>query len=79
MPIDTDVDRLFSIIKEKKKISLRSASKKLGEKKETIESWAKTLDEAGLIDFDYSLNPIAGAYMKVKKVERKKEKDKKTK
>ena len=77
MPIDTDVDRLFSLVKQKKKISLRAASKKLREKKKIIESWAKILDEEGLIDFDYSLNPIAGAYLKVKKVD-KKEDDKKT-
>ncbi len=76
MPIDTDVDRLYSLVKQKKKISLRSASKRLGEKKEIIEKWAKILDEAGLIDFDYSLNPIAGAYLKVKKNEKKKTKKK---
>ncbi len=77
MPIDTDVDRLFSLVKQKKKISLRAASKKLGEEKKIIESWAKILDEAELIEFDYSLNPIAGAYLKVKKIE--KEDNKKTK
>lgn len=74
MPIDTDVDKLYSLVRKKKKISLRAASKKLGEKKKVIESWAKILDGAGLIDFDYSLNPVAGAYLKVKKHVKKKKK-----
>ena len=77
MPIDTDVDRLYSLIIKKKKISLRSAAKKLGEKKEVVESWAKILDDAEMIEFDYSLNPIAGAYLKVKKDEKKDDKKKK--
>ena len=32
--------------------------------------------DAQLIEFDYSLNPVAGAYLKVKKIEKKDKKGK---
>ncbi len=74
MGITTRVDELYELVKKKKKISLKGAAKRLRVKPETIEEWAKILEEEGLITFDYSLNPFAGGYLKVKEVEEKKKK-----
>jgi len=56
MKIETGVDKLVHIIKDKKKIEIGEAAKKLGVSKVVVEEWADFLEEEGLISIDYNLS-----------------------
>ncbi len=62
--LETDVDRLISLVEEKGRVSSSTASKFLGVEKEKVEEMAKILNGHGLIDIEYG---IKGLVMKKKK------------
>ncbi len=51
--LKTGVDRLVSLIKEKKRISVPQAAKELGVSPIVVEEWADFLEEEGIISIDY--------------------------
>jgi len=51
--LKTGVDRLVSLIKEKKKISVPQAAKELGVSSVVVEEWADFLEEESIISTDY--------------------------
>lgn len=55
--IETDIDKLMEIIDEKKVVSIDYLSKTLKISVERLESWAKLLEDRGLIEIEY---PIIG-------------------
>lgn len=55
--IETDIDKLMTIIEEKKSVSIEDMSKQLNVEVEQVENWAKILEEHGLIEIEY---PIIG-------------------
>jgi DNA-binding transcriptional ArsR family regulator len=55
--IETGVDRLLKLVKQKEKITLSEASENLGIPKDTVMSWGEVLEDHGLIDMHY---PITG-------------------
>ncbi len=67
--IETDIDRLMRIIDEKKVVDLGYLSKTLKISVDRLETWAKMLEDRGLIEIEY---PIIGL-PKLRKKECKKE------
>jgi len=51
--LKTGVDRLVSLIQEKKRISVPEAAKELGVSQVVVEEWADFLEEEGIISIDY--------------------------
>lgn len=51
--LKTGVDKLVSLIKEKKRISVPQAAKELGVSQIVVEEWADFLEEEGIISIDY--------------------------
>lgn len=51
--IETQIDRLHSMINEKGIVRVSEAASALGVKKELVEEWAKVLEESGLILLRY--------------------------
>lgn len=54
--IETGVDKLVQLVKERKKITLDEASKELGVSKQVVEEWAEFLEEEGLLGVEYTLS-----------------------
>lgn len=55
--IETGIDRLLKLVKQKEKITLSEASENLGIPKDTIMSWGEVLEDHGLLEMHY---PITG-------------------
>ena len=53
--IETGVDRLVRLVKERGKIAMQDAAKQLGLSKTVIEEWADFLEEEGIISLEHSL------------------------
>ena len=53
--LKTGVDRLVSLIKEKKRISVPQAARELGVSPVVVEEWADFLEEESIISIDYKL------------------------
>lgn len=53
--IETGVDKLVQLIKDRKKITLADAAKVLGVSKTVLQEWADFLQEEKVIDIDYKL------------------------
>ncbi len=53
--IQTGVDKLVMLLKTKRKVSVKEASKRLGVPEDVIKEWADFLENEGLIHADYSL------------------------
>ncbi len=53
--IETGVDKLVALIKQEKKISLKSAALKLGVSASLVEEWANFMEEEGLIEIKYEM------------------------
>ncbi len=51
--METDVDALMSLLKTKKKISIKDAAKELGVKSSVVEEWARYFEEEGLVKINY--------------------------
>ena len=51
--LKTGVDRLVSLIQEKKRISVPEAAKELGVSQIVVEEWADFLEEDGIISIEY--------------------------
>jgi predicted nucleic acid-binding Zn-ribbon protein len=73
--IETGVDKLVTLINERKKISVDDAAKILGVSKVLVQEWADFLEQDGLISVEYSLSKIYLVERKLSKIEI----DKKTK
>jgi len=61
--LETDVDRLLNLIKEKGEISISEAAKKFGVEEGKIEEWGKILEEHKLIKMHYP--PIGNPLLKI--------------
>lgn len=73
--IETGVDKLVTIINDKKKVSVDEAAKQLGVSKVLVQEWADFLEQDGLISVEYSLSKV---YLVERKLS-KREVEKKTK
>ena len=71
--IETGVDKLVSLITERKKVSIDEAAKELGVSKILVQDWADFLEQDGLISIEYSLSKVYLVERKLSKqeVERK--------
>lgn len=78
--IETEIDRLYKLVKERGSIKISEAAKKIGVSEDTVRGWGEVLEEHKLIELHY---PIAGKpslgirrpkLLKGKKVKEKKEK-----
>lgn len=67
--METTIDRLIDIIDKRGSVNTYNLSKELGVSMERIESWAKILEDRGLIEIEY---PLIGP-SKLRKKEWKKE------
>ncbi|MBN1275692.1 hypothetical protein JXA12_05385 [Candidatus Woesearchaeota archaeon] len=56
--IETGVDKLVSLIEQKKRVSLDEAAKQLGVSKVLVQEWADFLEEDGLISVEYTLSKV---------------------
>ncbi len=56
--IFTDIDKLISLIKEKKRVELNEVAHILGVSASTVEEWASFLEKEGIISLDYSLSDV---------------------
>jgi hypothetical protein len=63
--IQTGVDKLVALIKDKQKVDLSDAAKQLGVSKTIVQEWADFLEEEGIIELKYS---FAKTYLVDKKV-----------
>jgi DNA repair exonuclease SbcCD ATPase subunit len=70
--IETGVDRLVELVKERKKISIDDATKELGVSKPVVQEWAEFLEEENLIGIEYSLSKTYLVEKKLSKGEVKK-------
>lgn len=67
--LETNIDKLYSLIKEKKSISIDDAAKKFGLTEHIIEEWCRMLEEHGMIELHY---PAFGKpEIRIRKSERK--------
>src|SRR3989338_4335793 len=71
--ITTGVDRLVQLVKEKKKISIDEAAKKLSVPKVLVEEWADFLEEKDIVGVEYK---FAVAYLVYKELGRQELKQK---
>ncbi len=55
--IETDIDRLYGLVKEKGSISVSDAAKKLGTKPATVMEWGDILEDHGMVELHY---PVSG-------------------
>lgn len=55
--VETDIDKLMRILDEKKVMNIGDLSKELKISLDRLESWAKTLEDHGLVEIEY---PIIG-------------------
>lgn len=55
--IETEIDRLYRLVRERGKIKLSEAAKKIGVSENTVREWGEILEEHKLIEMHY---PIAG-------------------
>ena len=51
--VTTDVDKLIELLRAKREISLKEASEILSVTLETVESWARFLEEEGIVSLSY--------------------------
>lgn len=56
--VTTGVDSLVRIVKERQRIELEEASLLLGTPAETLEEWARILEEEGILRIDYRLTKL---------------------
>ena len=54
--IETGVDKLVSVVQQKKRISVDDAARELGVGPLIVQEWAEFLEEEGIISIDYKLN-----------------------
>ncbi len=62
--ITTGVDALVRLVKDRQKIELEEASAALNIGRETIEEWARVLEEEGILKMEYRLTHIWLAWVK---------------
>lgn len=74
--INTGIDKLVIIIKERKEVSISQAAKELGVSSALIEEWAYFLEEKNFIELDYRLS---GTFMTSKDIDKAQIKEKKEK
>ena len=67
--LKTGVDRLVSLIQEKKRISVPQAAKELGVSQVVVEEWADFLEEEGIISIEYKFATTWLIEKKLKKEE----------
>jgi len=67
--IETGIDKLISLVKERGRISLPNVSKELGVSKNVIGDWIKFLEEEDLITIEYRLTVPYLVYKKLSKRE----------
>lgn len=60
--VSTSMDQLIELIEKRGTIKMADASRELSADKERIESWAKMLEKAGMVEIHYSV--IGGALLK---------------
>ena len=51
--IETDIDRLYSLILDHSPLKLSRAAEMLGKKRDLVEDWARVLDAANLVKLRY--------------------------
>ncbi len=56
--VTTGVDALVRLVKEKARVELEEASAKLNVQQETLEEWARILEEEGILRIEYRLTKI---------------------
>lgn len=71
--IETGVDRLVDLIKEKIKISIQEAAKSLGVSPTVVEEWADFLEEEGVVAVEYKLTT---PYLSMKELTKKEHEEK---
>ena len=62
--VTTGVDSLVRIVKERQRIELEEASLLLGTPAETLEEWARILEEEGILRIDYRLTKLFLVWVK---------------
>ncbi len=62
--VETEVDKLLKLVREKKKISFSKLAKIYDEKQSTIEQWVEALEDEGFVEVVYPL--IGSPYIKLK-------------
>ncbi len=62
--VETEVDQLLKLVREKKKISFSKLAKIYDEKQSTIEQWVEALEDEGFVEVVYPL--IGSPYIKLK-------------
>ncbi len=60
--VSTSMDQLVGMLESRGAIKVSDAAKQIGTSKERVESWAKMLDKAGVVQLHYSV--IGGAVIK---------------
>lgn len=70
--LETDIDKLYNIIKEEKTARMSKVSKRLGVPEEKIQDWVDILEEHKLIDIDY---PVMGDPVLKLKIPKKEQKE----
>lgn len=73
--IQTGVDKLVKLVKDKGRVSLKQASRLLGVDEETIEDWAQFLEDGGLISMEYKFTVpyLVGKKLTKEEIDRKAE------
>jgi len=67
--IETGVDRLVSLIANKKSVDLDAAAKELGVSESVVREWAEFLEEEGIISIEYGLSKVTLLEKKLTKKE----------
>jgi hypothetical protein len=62
--VETEVDQILELVREKGKVSFSKLEKKFDESSKTIERWAEALEEQGFIEIIYPL--IGSPYIRLK-------------
>lgn len=63
--VETEVDQILTLVREKGKISFSKMQRMFDEKGSTIEEWAEALEEQGFVEIIYPL--IGSPYIRLKK------------
>lgn len=77
--IATGIDKLLDLVQDKKKITLKKASKELNISEDKVETWGRILSDEELLDLKYPVNPLDPPFLQIKNYEEKSKKKKRLK
>jgi hypothetical protein len=77
--IATGIDKLLDLVQDKKRITIKRASKELKIPESKIETWGRILSDEDMLELNYPANPLEPPFLQIVGYSEKKHKKKKKK